>query len=603
MKKILSLLLSFSIIFSTFGCGKIETPLPQENKNEEDIGMTIQEAITNKDFIGPDNVSAIKKNIFIGIKSSTKVFSTDEDIIYYIATSSELKEEMQVSITLKSEFFSYTKTQNHTLFVTKKKQSVLGKIKCAAKGIIQFNVCIKDSKANIVLDAAKNIAVMDKAEKISDDNFMWGVQPFAIRSLEYNEGTNGDHCFLGKTPDETYDIVLDYISMTGANVIRDGTVWTSNNPSGGIYNFSLMSKFAKDVTDRGYQLNWHLGGTPDWAVADRFKNDPVKWNKPPTLTAWESYVSKVAELYGDNENIIMEIINECNWPDFFFGTAAEYISILNKSMEVLKNKNPKQTVINGGMVMPQANNFTNEASEKFEFKEDPLYYAEYAKQINSGKMPYVAYHSHQYFKAFVEKDAVNLMYYLKDNGMDYTQSFLNESGMFNADGLKQADDIIKKALWSKCNDTEGFVLFNFRDIEGGILSPPGWGIITRDGQPKESYVAYTNAIQKLSGYTSKKIYANTLYNAYLMEKSDKNTLVLFRESSVPDCKITLPQGVKYTAFDMFGNKITENTETLGKFPIYLEFENAVDANAISLNLPSGYKKFVTDYDRINNFPD
>lgn len=574
-----------------------------DKENQDDIGMTIQEALANKDFVGPDNVSAVDKNIFVGIKSNTKVFDAEEQIEYYVMVYTPLEEEMTIQISTVNSFLNTEETSSHLLKTGMEQQTIAGKIKGSGLGINHFNVKIKDSSGEVIMDQSKDIAVMNVADAPSDDTFLWGVQPFVIRSIEYNESLNGAHCFTGLTPEETYDRVFEYVDKTGANLIRDGMVWTSNQPSQVVDNYSLMTRFSEDAKAKGYLIDWHLGGTPDWAVEDRFQNADVKWNKPPRLDAWADYVEKVAELFAGEEHIIFEIINECNWPDFFYGTAAEYTAILDKSVEILKGANAESTVINGGMVMPQANNFVTEESENFRFEEDPVYYAKYAELINAGKMPYVAYHSHANFRTFIEKDAVNMMYYLQDAGIDQTKLFLNESGMFNADGMAQADDVMKKALWTKCNDHQGFVLFNFRDIEGGVLSPPGWGIITQDGQPKASYVAYTNAIEKLSGYTNKHTYANTLYNAYLMENGKNDILVLFKDKSVPELNVTLPDGAGCTAYDMFGNIIEDGYAKLGDYPVYIVFDGKVDAEEIQVPISAIYKKLLSEYDRIDNFPE
>lgn len=600
MKKIVALLLGSLLLFT--GCasaGGGNTTGGGNKENQDDIGMTIQEAMANKDFVGPDNVSPIDKNIYIGIQSRTKVFDAEEEVGYYVMVLGELEEDLDLTIGLESDFTGKKSENTHALKAGREQQTIAGKISGESLGILRFHVTAKNGAGETVMDQSKDVAVMQTADKPSEDAFYWGVQPFTIRSLEYNEEANGPHCFEGLTPEETYERTFEYIDMTGANLIRDGMVWTSNQPSQSVFNFALMDRLIADAKEKGYVLDWHLGGTPDWAVTERFKGESVKWNKPPTLDAWQSYVDRVASLYAEQEHVIIEIINECNWPDFFYGTAQEYIDILDASYETFADTG--LTVINGGMVMPQANNYVTEESEKFTFAEDGKYYQKYGELYKSGKLPYVAYHSHANFQTFIEKDSVNMMYYLQDAGIPQEALFLNESGMFNADGALQADDVIKKALWTKCNDHKGFVLFNFRDIEGGVLSPPGWGIITQDGQPKESYPAYTYAIAALSGYRNKHVYANTLYNAYLMDNGTNNILVLFKDKSVPEAEVSLPDG--YKAYDMFGNEIAGKIDKIGNNPVYVVFDGQADPSDIGLTIPQGYKINLSEYGRIDNFPD
>ena len=496
MKKIVALLLGSLLLFT--GCasaGGGNTTGGGNKENQDDIGMTIQEAMANKDFVGPDNVSPIDKNIYIGIQSQTKVFDAEEEVGYYVMVLGELEEDLDLTIGLESDFTGKKSENTHALKAGREQQTIAGKISGESLGILRFHVTAKNGAGETVMDQSKDVAV--------------------------------------------------------------------------------------------------------WAVTERFKGESVKWNKPPTLDAWQSYVDRVASLYAEQEHVIIEIINECNWPDFFYGTAQEYIDILDASYETFADTG--LTVINGGMVMPQANNYVTEESEKFTFAEDGKYYQKYGELYKSGKLPYVAYHSHANFQTFIEKDSVNMMYYLQDAGIPQEALFLNESGMFNADGALQADDVIKKALWTKCNDHKGFVLFNFRDIEGGVLSPPGWGIITQDGQPKESYPAYTYAIAALSGYRNKHVYANTLYNAYLMDNGTNNILVLFKDKSVPEAEVSLPDG--YKAYDMFGNEIAGKIDKIGDNPVYVVFDGQVDPSDIGLTIPQGYKINLSEYGRIDNFPD
>lgn len=551
----------------------VSSSISDINSNSNNIQIISKEDAVNKaDFILGD-----KKNVqaTFGLIKNIRIYEPNEDIwVYYYIKN--IDKNATVEITFKNKVFKVNEVKTFTIQKGKETDPILDKFKATKNGIYSLSFKVIDETGSEIFSEQKNIGIMPKAKKVAGEGFYFGVQPFLIRVIEWA----GVTAFDNMDAEQTYNVTWDYIDYIGANLVRDGNVWASMQASEGDVKFTDNDRLVKDCKDRGVILDWHMGGTPAFALATKYQDSTTAWDKPPELSIWLDYLKKVGEHYkSDNKTIIYEIINEPNW-EFFRGTPQEYTTILEESAKLLKNINKENIVIPGGMVMPRGD------------KDDAVYYAKYNELLKSKLIDMVSYHSHADFSGYMN-DAKAFKNFTQTAGIDSSVAFLNESGI-ETDGIAQAEEVLKKALWARGNNQKGFVMFSFRGFDGGgVNASPSWGSISKINEPKELYIAYGNMIGQLDGATTIKPIYNDKYYGFLYEKENKSILVAYKESTMKDIPISIDKKTPYKAYDILGNQITDGSELIiSNSPVYYVFDGKIAESDLVFGIPSFYKNYV-----------
>lgn len=225
-------------------------------------------------------------------------------------------------------------------------------------------------------------------------------------------------------------------------------------------------------------------------------------------------------------------------------------------------------------------------------KDDKVYYKKYKELFDNKLIDLLPYHSHPDFSAFMN-DVKSLKSFTSEAGMTTENAYLNECGI-ETDGIAQAEEVLKKANWARGNNHKGFVMFSFRGYEGGgVNASPTWGSISKINEPKELYIAYANMIKMLDGAKTDTPIYNDKYFAYLYEKSNKSILVAYKDGQMNNVPISFKGDLKYKAFDLLGNEITDGSEkNVENSPVYYVFDQKINKSDIEIKIPEFYKEFV-----------
>lgn len=563
-KKFLCLFLAALMAFALF-CGCTSSGKKDKDIQLSDYGLDEETVKEKYDFKSPAG------NVYFRIVDELRVYEPGADIRYVVLADETLASETTVEVAFSNSAAEIDETVTHSFLGDESMHARTGVFQGTINGVYEVKFTVKGASGATLYTGHKNVGVMPKADQVADSDFYFGVQTYYQHLLDF-----GTTMFTGKSVEESYQLTWDYVDYIGANLIRDGGTWASQQiTAGSTANFTNNDRIAKDARDRGVTFNWFLGGAPDWAVKDEYADASIKWNKAPKPEYWENYIEQVAEHYKDDDNVIFEVVNECNWFDFLEAKPEEYLDMLDVVIEKVHAVNPDARITPGGMVTPNGS-YTQDV-------ESATYYKRYKELLDEGKIDMIPYHNHWGFQQFVNEVKVYRDKLLA-NGIDKKYSFLNECGL-ESSGPEQGYEVLKKALWAYGNEHSGFVMFAFRATpDAGATSLPSWGSITELNEPKELYISYGNYIRQMNGATLVKRYANYIYNAYLFEKDGKHFLVHFRGDAAPDAAIDLGDNT-YKAYDYLGNPATDAAaKTVGVRPVYVEFDGLIDPDDISLDV-------------------
>jgi hypothetical protein len=574
MKKWYIFLLIISVFLLSFvGCTKTEEKKEAtSSQSVKSLSITKEDAVKKADFLYGEKGNP---SVAFGIVKDIRIYEPQEPISIYFYSKS-IKENATLKVNFRNKAFKVNETRTLKVEKDKEIEPKIDEFKASKNGIYTLTFSIEDESGKELFIEKKNVGIMPKAQKIADKSFYFGVQPFLVRVLEWN----GVTAFDNMDAEKTYDITWKYIDFMGANLVRDGNIWASMEPTEGDFNFKDNDRLVNDCKKRQILLNWHMGGTPAYALAEKYIGQSIAWDKPPDLKIWLDYLKNVGEHYKDSsDTIFYELINEPNW-EFFRGEPKEYTELLEQSAKLLKSINPKNVVLPGGMVMPHGD------------KDDKVYYKKYKELFDNKLIDLLPYHSHPDFSAFMN-DVKSLKSFTSEAGMTTENAYLNECGI-ETDGIAQAEEVLKKANWARGNNHKGFVMFSFRGYEGGgVNASPTWGSISKINEPKELYIAYANMIKMLDGAKTDTPIYNDKYFAYLYEKSNKSILVAYKDGQMNNVPISFKGDLKYKAFDLLGNEITDGSEkNVENSPVYYVFDQKINKSDIEIKIPEFYKEFV-----------
>lgn len=396
-----------------------------------------------------------------------------------------------------------------------------------------------------------NVGILPRNEQ-ADDDFYYGIQPYITRAYRWGEGFQ----VPGYDAEESVDKILDTAAYLGVNLVREDSVgWGAmQSEAFGTVNFTEQDLLVNKVNEYGMKYNWILGfNAGEWSVADKYKDsydEATGWTYPPNEEIWLDFVTKSAEHYSDNTDILWEIWNEPNW-GFFKGTPEEYFSLLEKTASVLKNQNPDFYVFSGGLAVAE--------------KESNLpFYEKSAELINSKLLDNFGYHNH---------DGL-------DNYYNYMHSMLNLTGKaglmaggINSEsgvGGTDASTIACKALYTRSTGAKGFVSFSFRKTVTPENDVNNFAFFNEYLQPDEAVITYATVIRFLGNAEFVGNISNEK-NLIIDEYSKDGKTIRVYYSLGNSTKISAPEG-SYTAYDMYGNETQINqTVKITNEPVYFVY--------------------------------
>lgn len=477
-----------------------------------------------------------------GVVGDGNLFEPGEDINVIIECRDKNLDGERAKVSLKSEQASVRK-RGYIVFDSDNPYSTFS-FSSETNGIYTVSIDLADRT-----NYSFNIGILPRNEQ-ADDAFLYGIQPYITRAYCWGEGFQ----IPAYNAEESVNKILDTADYLGVNLVREDSVgWGAmQREAFGAVDFTVQDLLVNKVHEHGMKYNWILGfNAGEWSVADKYKDsydEATGWTYPPDEEIWLDFVTKSAEHYSDNTDILWEIWNEPNW-DFFKGSPEEYFSLLEKTATVLKNQNPEFYVFSGGLAVAQ--------------KESNLpFYQKSAELINKNLLNNFGYHNHDGLDNYY--DYMNAMLGLTDNAGLSVGGINSESGVGGTD----AATIACKALYTRSTGAEGFVSFSFRKTVTPENDVNNFAFFNEYLQPYDAAITYATVIRFLGNAEFKGNISNER-NLIIDEYSKDGKIIKVYYSLGDTTKISAPDG-SYKAYDMYGNEIkTEKTIKVTNEPIYI----------------------------------
>lgn len=476
-----------------------------------------------------------------GVEGDGNLFEPGEDINVIIECRDESLDGKRAKVSLKSEQAHINK-RGYFVFDSDNPCNTFS-FSSETNGIYTVSIDLTDRT-----HYSFNIGILPHNEQ-ADDDFYYGIQPYITRAYRWGEGFQ----LPNYDAEESVNKILDTADYLGVNLVREDSVgWGSmQSEAFGAVDFTVQDFLVNKVNEHGMKYNWILGfNAGEWSVADKYKDsydEATGWTYPPNEEIWLDFVTKSAEHYSDNTDILWEIWNEPNW-GFFKGTPEEYFSLLEKTATVLKNQNPDSYVYSGGLAVAE--------------KESNLpFYEKSAELMNKNLLDNFGYHNHDGLDNYY--DYMNAMLGLTGKAGLADGGINSESGVGGAD----AATIACKALYTRSTGAEGFVSFSFRKTVTPENDVNNFAFFNEYLQPDDAVISYATVIRFLGNAE----FVGNISNEkdLIIDEYSKDGKTIKVYYSLGDTtKISAPAG-SYTAYDMYGNEIkTEKTIKVTNEPIY-----------------------------------
>lgn len=126
-----------------------------------------------------------------------------------------------------------------------------------------------------------------------------------------------------------------------------GAQWASVQPAPGVFDWSALDQHVARAAQRGAQVHYVLGRTPQWASARPLEFSPYgpgQAAEPADLQHWRDWVQAVAQRYRGVIRV-WEIWNEPNDASFFTGDVATLVTLAAQARAILLAVDPANIVV------------------------------------------------------------------------------------------------------------------------------------------------------------------------------------------------------------------------------------------------------------------
>jgi len=426
------------------------------------------------------------------------------------------------------------------------------------RGVYTVDVKLSDAAGRVVATAAARVGVIRYLDKLLSQADL-DAGPFGV--------------FAGVPPRPAAGMVL---RRTGVRRLRTAPYfleWKRLEAKKGTFDFRVPDIIYTPEAVRPFSVIWCIRGTPDWASLER---DGKKITTPRSLDDYGNYLRKVVERYKDRVRT-WEIWNE---PDLSWtGTIEEYVALLRKSWQVIKQTDPS------ALVQGLCPSNTSNACVRWT-----------ARALDAGAMKYMDSISfHPYRDASPEEtDYVDDIRRIKDlmrkhggeKRLDITEvgwCAATPEGVPNAhlEHTPHPEDVqaaylLRMYILSISEGVGTICWFNWG--AGGVrMGADPYGLLNADtfGSPKQALVVYNAMVDELEGATFRKrldLADPDLY-AFLFRKDGKPIAVAW--SPWGRKAVLCPSTDDVSVLDMYGNPVrlsaARNADviTLSRHPRYI----------------------------------
>ena len=342
------------------------------------------------------------------------------------------------------------------------------------------------------------------------------------------------------------------------------------------WEFERTDEFLNELENNGIALDAIIFKVPRWAMTPLPNTNSV-WSaravRPPVARTFGAFCERLAARYGTRIDYY-EIGNE--WDLRFGGTYDEAVAVQREAYVGLKKGCPDACVIPNGWAaagdVPSMDgkgrtwiheHFLKNAKDFFDV--DTI-------------------HSHGAFPRYINSISRKLFPLRERTGVAGKPWFSNESALTSAKGERDAAIAVwKKILWAWAHGSVDYIWYNLRATGWDPKNPEhGYGLVTADFFPRESYVAFAALSSTVGGGEFRRAILDT-DSRFVFEFRKGKDLVLaaWDESTSSDIKVPVETDAKRAyRVDLMGNRTAlplENGRTLltiASVPSAIVLENA-----------------------------
>ena len=297
--------------------------------------------------------------------------------------------------------------------------------------------------------------------------------------------------YLDTISDAEFERDCDRAAELGAKIVRVQFRWDVLEPRRGSFNWNLMDYIVNTVVNRARPetILMSVMNTAAWAAPSDAGKD--YWRTPPRdVEGYIDYLTKIVQRYKDRV-AYWEIWIEPNLPNYWLGTAAEYVGLLQVSYSTIKAADPNANVL-GGAVSGSDYEYVRTlyslgAKGYFDILSVHPYANPHAPSDISVPEKYYYPTAKKILDVMAENGEQDKPVWFAE--LAWAKDWSNWGGVTaedQANYMKTSYDIAKQS-WPQ---VKAYVWFTSRDTEDG-----NWGLYEADGSRRPSWYAFTELAQ------------------------------------------------------------------------------------------------------------
>lgn len=339
-------------------------------------------------------------------------------------------------------------------------------------------------------------------------------------------------------------------ALCGIKLVRLSSYWDSIQPTPDAWNIGYIDRITAPYEKWNLEVMLILGRTPQWAVAkDTVRPYPVKSRRllRPEYDAFAAFSGRLAEHFRGRA-AFFEVWNE---PDIYFANFSvdEYLELLRRGYKAVKAAAPEIRVTTGGF------------AHIYEDRNQGPKHNIIRRCLNEGRQSHdvLAFHGHGSFEGYVNQ--LDYLFNLRAETPDPAPWLAGETAIsdYRIGQLKQAETFFQKLIYSRARGAVGYIWYNLRNKVHSVPSEAGYGLLTKDLQPKAAYVVCnTLATWFCNSEYLRRIPTGPDFEFHLFRAPGGDLLLPYWSwgSAAADGRLLLLSGIsgKLSRLDLFGNE-------------------------------------------------
>jgi len=331
----------------------------------------------------------------------------------------------------------------------------------------------------------------EKAEGLTSFCCMTPAGPGPFRREGFLFSANGGP--KGKGDEEDLRRVTRAISLAGIKVIRDSLPWEGVQYAGpdkwDKRSLTRHGHMLDVLKESGLEMQMLLGYNTPWNMPPGTgkRPDRSEWQfNPPQkgdIKNWLGYVDKVVGTFGDRVRY-WEVWNESDLWDFWQGSSAEYLTLLEATYKAVKAHDAQHQVMTSGFALIGGHGGHREE--------------DFQKKVCIQGRPFydiLAHHQHGRTEEFYKAVDGGLAEIRREVEPPAPLWFNETASNTPIDGYRlQAAALVRKLLFAWSRGAIGYTWYQTRTGTLDVDSKRRWGLMSEKLEPKFAYAAYNTLI-------------------------------------------------------------------------------------------------------------